>query len=174
MRIPIAPSGYISARVQDLSWSEDGKTKAVAVEFRTVRSNESLYVVYRLEPDWVIEDAVDMGQVRFSNLLHFYPWPDAAMADVRNVSHLKGARPIPGTLTFDGQELETQRYATREVVVDVAILPGASLSVARPLGVLEPPALASEPYESFRPEMPAASGEYFGHHAQRPGGDFQR
>lgn len=172
MRIPLAPPGYSSARVQDLSWSEDRKTKAVAVEFRTVTSNEPLYVTYRLEPDWVFEEAAFIGRYRFSNLLGFYPWPDPAMGDVRYYSHLKDTSPIPGTLTLDGQVMETQRYVTDEIVVDVAFLANVSLSVARPHNTMDLPALTSEPYESLRPEIPLSSGEYVGFHEQGPGGDF--
>jgi hypothetical protein len=173
MRIPVAPPGYIGARVQDLSWGEDRKTKAVAVEFRTAASNEPLYVSYRLEPDWVIEDAAGMGHVRFSNLLGFYPWPDPAMADVHNHSHLRNTTPVAGTLTFDGHEVHTQRYVASEVVVDVAFFPNASVSMARPLSAVELPALTSAPYESFRSEILPPNEEYSGYHAQRPGGDFQ-
>jgi hypothetical protein len=174
MRIPAAPPGYRVASAQDLSWSEDRRTKAVAVEFRTIASNEPLYVTYRLEPDWVIEEAADIGRARFSNLLQFYPWPDPAMSDVRNLAHLTRAVPTPGTLTFDGQQPSTQRYLTSEIVVDIAFLLNASISVARPPSALELPALTSEPYESFRPEIPPATGEYIAYHAQRPDGDFLR
>jgi hypothetical protein len=174
MRIPLAPPGYKRVHVQDLSWSEDRKTKAVAVEFRTLTSNEPLYVTYRLEPDWTIEDAAFLSRYRFSNLLGFYPWPDPAMADIRNHVHLKSTPPTPGSLTFDGQELETQRYAAGGIVVDVAFLPNVSLTVARPRNALALPALTSEPYESLRPEIPPPDGGYFGFHEQGPGGDFQR
>lgn len=151
MRIPLTPPGYRAAHIQDLSWSEDGKAKAVAVEFRTTSGDEPLYVVYRLEPDWVIEEADSQGRARFSNLLGFYPWPDSEMTDIRHHSHLKTMTPTSGTLLFDGQEVGSQRYVTREIVVDVAFLCGASLTVARPAITVELPALASVSYESLRP-----------------------
>jgi hypothetical protein len=172
MRIPLTPPGYLRASVQDLGWGEDRKTKAVAVEFRTVASNEPLYVTYRQERDWTTEEAADIGRAQFSNLLQFYPWPNPAMSDIRNLAHLTRAVPTPGTLTFDGQQLSTQRYVTSEIVVDIAFLPNASVSVARQPSALELPALTSEPYESFRREVPLATGEYIAYHAQRPGGDF--
>ena len=175
MRIPIAPAGYRSVRVQDLSWSEDRKTKAVAVEFRTVDSDEPLYVNYRLEPDMTAEDAAFLSRYRFSNLLNFYPWPDPTMADIRNHAHLKNTTPVPGTVMFDGQELHTQRYVSGEIVVDVVFLPNVSLAVARPLRTVALPALTSEPYESLRPELPTENPP--GYHAfvdERPGGNFQR
>jgi hypothetical protein len=62
MRIPLAPSDYRTARVHDLSWGEDRKVKAVAVEFRTISGDEPLYVDYRLEPDWVIGEAASQGR----------------------------------------------------------------------------------------------------------------
>lgn len=154
MRIPLAPPGYRPAHVQDLSWSEDGKAKAVAVEFRTISGNEPLFAIYRLEPDWVIEEAASQGPARFSNLLGFYPWPDAAMTEIRNHAHLKTTTPTAGTLLFDGQEVESHRYVASEIVVDVAFLADASLTVARASSALELPALASEPYESVRTPQP--------------------
>ena len=84
-------------------------------------------------------------------------------------SELAGTVPEPSMLIFDGQELPTQRYITRDVVVDVGFLPDASLSVSRPANALELLALSSEPYESARPALPAG-GEYFGYHAQRSDG----
>jgi hypothetical protein len=126
-----------------------------------------------MEPDMTIEEAAFLSRYRFSNLLGFYPWPDPAMGDVRYYSRLKDTTPVSGTLTFDGQELHTQRYTAGEVVVDVAFFSNASLAVARPASALELPTLTSEPYESFRAEIPPPSGEYFGYHEQRPGGDFR-
>jgi len=158
MRIPLAPPGYRTAHVQDLSWSEDGKAKAVAVEFRTTSGNEPLYVIYRLEPDWGIEEA-SQGRVRFTNLLGFYPWPDAAMTDISHHSHLLATTPAPATLLLDDQEVASQRYVTNEIAVDVAFLADASLSVARPSSTLAPPVLASRPYESFRLQSPPAGSE---------------
>ena len=157
MRIPIAPPGYRTAHVQDLSWSEDGKAKAVAVEFRTTSGNEPLYVIYRLEPDWGIEVA-SQGRVRFTNLLGFYPWPDAAMTDIGHHSHLLATTPTPATLLLDDQEVASQRYVTKEIVVDVALLTDGSLTMARPASTLEAPALASRPYESFRLQSPPVGG----------------
>ncbi|HEX8079668.1 MAG TPA: hypothetical protein VF557_05625 [Jatrophihabitans sp.] len=159
--------------MQDLSWSEDRKTKAVAVEFRTVSTSEPLYVTYRLEPEGVIEEAAFLGRYRFSNLLGFYPWPDPAMRDVRYYSRLENTNPTPATLTFDGQELDTQRYVTSEIVVDVAFFTDVSLAVARPPSPLDLPALTSAPYESLRPELPAADPP--GYHASldTPGAVFQ-
>jgi hypothetical protein len=83
-------------------------------------------------------------------LLSFYPWPNAAMADTRNHSHLKTTVPLPGTLRFDGQEVGAQRYVTSEIVVHIAFLANASLAVARPGSAVDLPALTSVPYESSR------------------------
>ncbi len=173
MRIPIAPSGYTRVQVQDLSWSEDRRAKAVTVEFRTVDSNEPLFINYRLEPDITIEEAEFLSWYRFSNLLDAYPWPDPAMGDVPYDSPLGDTAPTPGTLTFDGQELRTQRYIAGEIVVDVAFLTNACLAVARPLYAMALPALTSEPYESLRPELPAADPP--GYHASldMPGEAFR-
>lgn len=175
MRIPIAPPGYIRVRVQDLSWGEDRKTKAVAVEFRTVASDEPLYINYRLEPDMTVEEAAFLSRYRFSNLLGFYPWPDPAMGDLRSYSHLKDTTPIPGTVSFDGQELQTERYVAGVIVVAVAFFANVSLAVARPPSALDLPALSSQDYESLRPELPPVDPP--GYHAsldERPGGNFQR
>jgi hypothetical protein len=83
------------------------------------------------------------------------------------------ATAVAGALRFDGQPVDSQRYVSSGVVVDMMLFIDASLGVARPASVVLPD-LQTEPYETFRPEIPPPSGEYFGYHEQRPGGDFQR
>ena len=172
MRIPVVPPGYVIASVQDLSWDEDRRTKAVAVSLRDP-AGDPLFVIYRLEPQWVFEDAVEMGQARCLNLLRFYPWPEPGQPEDTSLqADVAHATAVVGALRFDGQPVDSQRYVSHGVVVDMVFFADASLGVARPRGATLPN-LHTEPYESFGAEIPPTDGEYFGYHGQGPGGDFQ-
>lgn len=173
MRLPIAPAGYIVASVQDLSWDEDRRTKAAAVTFRDP-AGEPLFVIYRLEPQWVFEDAVEMGQARCLNLLRFYPWPEPGRPEDTSLqADAANATAVVRALRFDGQPVDSQRYVSHGVVVDMVFFVEASVGVARPASATLPD-LQTEPYETFRPDIPPPSGEYFGYHEQGPAGDFRR
>jgi hypothetical protein len=153
MRIPLAPPGYRVDTVQDLSWDEQRRTKAVAVTFRTP-TGDPLFVIYRLEPEWVLDENTDeMGRARCLNLLRFYPWaapgrPEDSLLQADVVQ----ARAVTEALRFDGQPVDSQRYASGDVVVDMVFLTDASLGVARPAHAVLPD-LQTEPYESLRPDL---------------------
>lgn len=174
MRIPLAPPGYRVDRVRDKSWDEQRRTKAVAVTFRTP-IGEPLYVLYRLEPEWVLESADEMGSIHCLNLLQSYPWtqPGSPQPASLQVEDPRGIR-VTNALRIDGQPVNSRRYVVHGVVVDMVFLPGLSIGIARPDSTALPD-LQTEPYESLRPELPANdSGEYRGYLEERPGGNFPR
>lgn len=172
MRIPLAPPGYRVDTVRDKSWDEHRRTKAVAVTFRT-STGDALFTIYRLEPEWVLAGADEMGAARCLELLRFYPWPPPGRPEDRLLqADAIPARAVTGALRLDGELVRSQRYVSGAIVVDLVFLAGASLGVARPVGAPLPD-LQTGPYESLRPELPVADGgEYRGYLEQRSGGSF--
>ncbi|HST46952.1 hypothetical protein [Jatrophihabitans sp.] len=173
VRTPLAPPGYRLDSVRDKSWDERRRTKAVAVTFRT-STGDPLFVIYRLEPEWVLEDAAEMSSIHCLNLLQFYPWsqPESPQP-ARLQADLSQEAVVPNALRIDGQPVNSYRFVVHDVVVDMVFLPGISIGIARPANAALPD-LQTGPYESLRPELPATdSGEYRGYLEERPGGNFR-